>query len=252
MIAHRGDSANAPENTLAAFQMAIDAGAEGVEFDVQLSKDGVPVVIHDYDLKRTGSRPEKISESTSEQLSRTDVGSWFNRKFPKLERTAFAGESVPTLVQVLNLLKNFDGLIYIELKTESDDFRDLVAAVCDVIRDSPLLPQMIVKSFKLGTIPLVRHLLPTVQTAALFAPEIMIFLRRREHVIALAREFGARQISVHYSLVTPKLCSLTAAAGMPLTVWTVDDPKWLAGRKNCEIRALITNDPAKFIPSVRA
>ena len=76
----------------------------------------------------------------------------------------------------------------------------------------------------------------------------MLYLRRREHIIALAREFGANQLSVHYSLVTPRLCSLAAEAKMPLTVWTVDDPQWLARRANMDIRAVITNDPTVFSP----
>ena len=160
IIGHRGASAHAPENTLAAFQMAIDAGADGIEFDVQLAKDGVPVVIHDDNLKRTGSRPENVADLTSRQLVKIDVGSWFNAKFPKRAKAEFASETVPTLAQVLRLLKGFRGLIYIELKATDAGYRELAAAVCDVIRDSPLQEQMIVKSFKLAVIPEVRHLLP--------------------------------------------------------------------------------------------
>jgi len=81
IIAHRGASARAPENTLAAFQMAIDAGAEGVEFDVRLAKDDVPVVIHDHDLKRVGSLNERVASLTSNELGRIDVGSWFNHRY---------------------------------------------------------------------------------------------------------------------------------------------------------------------------
>lgn len=247
VIAHRGASAHAPENTLAAFQMAIDVGTEGVEFDVQLANDGVPVVIHDKTLKRTASRPERVADFPSQQLSKIDVGSWFNRKFPRKFHPEFADETIPTLIQVLKTLKDFSGLIYIELKASEGHFWELSAAVCDVIRDSPLLPQMIVKSFKLGAIPEVRHRLPRVQTAALFAPEIMHYLRRREHIISLAREFGAQQLSVHYSLVTPRLCKLAAEDGMRLTIWTVDDPKWLARCRRLDIGALITNDPANLL-----
>ncbi len=247
VIAHRGASAHAPENTLAAFQMALDGGSEGVEFDVRLARDRVPVVIHDETLRRTARRPERIADFTSKQLSKTDVGSWFNRKFPRKDRPEYADQTVPPLKQVLKLLKDFSGLIYIELKASENDYRPLSAAVCNEIRDSPLLPQMIVKSFKLGVIPEVRHRLPQVQTAALFAPEIMHYLRRREHIISLAREFGAHQLSVHYSLITPRLCKLAAEAKMPLTVWTVADPKWLARCRRLGIKALITNDPARLL-----
>ncbi|CAN5364845.1 glycerophosphodiester phosphodiesterase [soil metagenome] len=247
IIGHRGASAHAPENTLAAFQMAVDAGADGVEFDVQLSKDGVPVVIHDADLRRTGLRNGMVADLTANELGNVDVGSWFNKKFPKRASVAFAAETVPTLLQVLELLKAPDGLIYIELKCGESDYAPLARAVCDVICDSPMLPRMIVKSFKLAAIPEIRHHLPEVQTSALFEPTIMDFLRRRKYILAIAHEFGAHQISVHYSLATRKLVSLAAEAGMPVTIWTVNDPKWVKRCLKLGIRSLITNYPAKLL-----
>ena len=247
IIGHRGASAHAPENTLAAFQLAIDAGAEGVEFDVQLAKDGVPVVIHDATLKRTGGRKEAVADLNSKELGKIEVGSWFNKKYPKRANAEFAKETVPTLAQVLRLLKSTDGLIYIELKASDADYRDLAKAVSDVIRDSPLLPRIIVKSFKLAAIPEIRHHLPHVQTAALFAPQIMDYLRRRKYIIAMAREFGAHQISLHHSLITKKLTALAAQAAMPVTIWTADNPKWIKRCQKLHIGALITNDPKALI-----
>ena len=247
IIAHRGASAHAPENTLAAFRMAVSAGADGVEFDVQLSKDGVPMVIHDYNLKRTGLRPERVADLNAKQLGKIDIGSWFNAKYPKRARPEFVDETVMTLAELLTLLKNFEGLLYIELKAEGDNYRELAAAVCDVIRDSPQLPQMIVKSFKLAAIPEVRRLLPEVQTAALFAPQILDYLRRRKYILALAHEFGAQQISLHHSLVTKKLTALAAAANMPVTIWTSDNPKWLQKCIKLGIRSIITNEPQRIL-----
>jgi glycerophosphoryl diester phosphodiesterase len=247
IIAHRGASAHAPENTLAAFRMALDMGAGGVEFDVRLAKDGVPVVIHDRDLKRTARRPEKVSELTSKELAQVDVGSWFNRRFRKKARLEFENESVPTLEQTLSLLKDLKGPIYVELKANASNFRELSAAVCDVIRNSPLLPQIIIKSFKLAAIPEVKHYLPGVRTAGLFGVDVMLIIRHREHIVTLASEFGADRISLHHSLVSPKLARRAAEAGIPITVWTVDDPRWLSRRRNLNIDDLITNDPAKFL-----
>lgn len=247
IIGHRGASAHAPENTLAAFKLAIDAGADGLEFDVQLSKDGVPVVVHDPTLERSASCPDRVADLTSKQLGKVDIGSWFNKKFPTKARAEFAHEKVPTLSQVLDLLKDTKGLIYIELKCGDADYEPLAKAVCDVIRDSHLLPQIIVKSFKLAAIPVVRFHLPAVQTAALFEPTIMDFLRRRKHILAIAREFGAHQISLHYSLVTRKLVTLATEYQMPVTIWTADDPKWTKRCAKLGIRALITNDPARLI-----
>lgn len=239
IIAHRGASAHAPENTAAAFRAAIDAGADGIEFDVQLAADGVPVVIHDIDLRRTARVDKRVADLSSKKLAKVDVGSWFGQQFK--------AETVPTLEQTLHLLRDHNGLIYIELKCELDNFKPLVAAVCDVIRGSTLLPQIIVKSFRLAAIPEVRCLLPEVQTAALFERSIMTILRKREYIIAMAREFGAHQISLHGALATDRLCMLASAAGLPVTVWTVDNVRWIALSRQRSIRALITNHPAKLI-----
>ncbi|HQZ95021.1 MAG TPA: glycerophosphodiester phosphodiesterase family protein [Pyrinomonadaceae bacterium] len=249
IIAHRGDSFHAPENTLAAFQMALDAGADGVEFDVRLSKDGVPVVIHDADLRRTGRQSAKISELTAEELRSVDVGSWFNKRFPERCDPAFSKETVPTLAEVLKLLEQTSGPIYIELKCGIKDYETLAKAVCDVICKSPQLPQMIVKSFKLAAIPVVRFNLPEVQTAALFEPRILDLVRSKKHIITIAKELGADQLSVHTSLATRKFTTLTKAIGMPVTIWTADNEKWAGRCRERGIRALITNDPAKLLAS---
>jgi len=247
IIGHRGASAQAPENTLAAFQMALEVGADGVEFDVQLAKDGVPIVIHDLNLKRTGFRNGSVADLTSTELGEVDVGSWFNKKHPHLANPEFANEAVPTFAEVLLLLNASDGPIYIELKCNEATSMPLAAAVCNVIHDSPMLPRMIVKSFKLAVIPEVRHLVPDVQTAALFEPSLMTVLRRRKHIIATAREFGAHQISIHHSLITHELAALASEAEMPVTIWTVDDPKWVNRCQKLGIGTLITNDPARLI-----
>src|SRR5690349_12288366 len=80
IIGHRGASAVAPENTMAAFRSAIETGADGIEFDVQLSKDNIAVIIHDDNLRRTGSLDRYVADLTAEELTAVDVGSWFSRK----------------------------------------------------------------------------------------------------------------------------------------------------------------------------
>jgi glycerophosphoryl diester phosphodiesterase len=247
IIGHRGASAYAPENTLAAFRMAVEAGADGVEFDVRLSRDGVPVVIHDETLLRTGLRDIAVASLSSPELGRTRVGAWFNAKYPERADPVFESETVPTLAVVLKLIEGFGGSVYIELKYGEGDSGPLAAAVCDVIRISPLLKQIIVKSFRLSAITEVRRLLPEVETAALFEPTVLDLVRRRKYLIAAAREAGASQISLHYSLATAKLVNLAAAAAMPVTIWTTDDPKWIKRCRGRGIRALITNDPAKML-----
>lgn len=247
IIAHRGASAHAPENTLAAFELALDSGADGIEFDVQLAKDGVPVVIHDTTLKRTGGRADRVADLTSNELGKIDVGSWYGGRGGRAAESRLSDQRVATLAAVLDLLKDSRSLIYIELKCDEINFIPLVTAVCDIIRDSPMLPRMIIKSFRLAAIPEVRCQLPSVQTAALFEPSIMNILRQRKYLIAMAREFGAHQISLHHSLATTKLTGLASQADVPVTIWTTDNPKWIERCRKRSIKALITNDPQKLL-----
>lgn len=246
IIGHRGASASAPENTLAAFRKAIDDGADGIEFDVRLARDGVPVVFHDATLNRTGRTNTALSQLTSKELAKIDVGSWFG-KVNKKNRTDYSGERVPTLAQTLALLGNFGGLIFIELKCSEREIEPLTTAVCDVLDGSPLIPRIIVKSFKLAVVPRFKMQLPNLKTAALFAPKIMTILRKEKHLVKIADEFGADELSIHYSLATRKLMEKAGKNGLPVTIWTADHPRWVKRGVRLGLKAIITNDPAKLI-----
>ena len=247
IIAHRGDSAHAPENTLAAFQQAVDVGADGIEFDVRLTSDGVPVVFHDSSLKRIAGRERKIASLTSAELGKVDVGSWFNRNAPKFADAAFKNEGIPSLAQTLDLLKYYEGLVYIELKCKDDDAERLSKAVCKIISDSPLLPRIVVKSFKLSVIPHVKKFCPSVRTAALFAPKIKNFLRKEKHLVRLAADIGADEISLHFALATEKLMKKAASRNLRVIIWTADNPRWVRRGSRLGLAAIITNDPARLL-----
>jgi glycerophosphoryl diester phosphodiesterase len=248
VIAHRGASAHAPENTAAAFRMAVEAGADGVEFDVRLAADGVPVAIHDATLERTTGTVPAVAGTTSDMLAKLDAGSWFNARFPLLARPEFALEGVPTLDAVLDIVKDLSGPIFIELKCERDEeVAPLVAAVAPEIAASPLAGRIIVKSFKLGVIPQLRCALPGVKTAALFAPQIMHFLRKEKYIVDMAHEFGADHISIHRSLVSRKLARKAERRGMPVTVWTIDDARGWRRAEKLGVYAVITNDPGRMV-----
>lgn len=247
IIAHRGHSSHAPENTLAAIKMALDAGADGVEFDVRLSKDGVPVVIHDETLKRTAGMEKRVSALTARELSKLDVGSWFNRKFPRMANEQFSKEGIPLLQDALDLLGGFDGRIYVEMKCTPADVVALPKAVFSVLRDQKARERFVIKSFSLGTLPVIRSLLPDAIIAALFDIRIEMLVRRKSSLALLAREFCANEVSLHHALATPKLCRLLNEMGMPIAVWTVDKKIWLEKARKLGIGAVITNDPAEML-----
>jgi glycerophosphoryl diester phosphodiesterase len=247
IIAHRGASAYAPENTLAAFRHAMECGADGIELDVRLSKDGAAVVHHDSSLRRTSGKEIKIANCTADELAQADVGSWFRRLAPNRWQPDFANERVPTLQQTFDLLHDFEGRIYVELKCRESDVLPLVRSVATLIRESPRPERIIVKSFHLGSIPYLHSLAPGVRTAALFAPKIMSILRKEKHLVDIASQFGADGVSIHFSLATSKLMKKAEKHGLPVAVWTVDRSRLLKRAMKLGVDAVITNDPARLI-----
>lgn len=251
IIAHRGSSLLAPENTLAAFRRAIDDGAEGIEFDVRLAKDGVAVVFHDATLNRTARREGRVSDFDSAELRAFDIGSWFSEVKRKYASPEFARERIVTLSDTLTFLKGFNGLIYIELKCRDSEAAALTKAVCGTIENSDLIGSIIVKSFKLSVIPHIRMLCPMVRTAALFAPKIMTILRKEKHLVKIADEFGAGEISIHFSLATQKLMKKAEQRNLPVTIWTADNPRWVKRGIKLGLNAIITNNPAPLLAKRR-
>lgn len=139
VVAHRGWSGRAPENTLAAFRLVLqDPRIRWVELDVQLSKDGVPVVIHDFTLKRTTGRPGRVGDYTWRELAEMDAGAWFSPEF--------AGERIPSLEQVLALIGG-KVKINIELKTAVGLYPGLEHAVTGLIRQFGLVRDTVISSF---------------------------------------------------------------------------------------------------------
>lgn len=247
IIAHRGASTLAPENTLAAFQKAIDDGAEGIEFDVQLAKDGVPVVFHDFLLKRICRREGRVSDFTVAELQKFDAGTWFNLHNPLKTDEKFSADIIPTFAQLLDFLKGYKGLLYVEMKCAGPEISPLVEAVCAQIAESALLPQIKLCSFKLKAIALAKEILPEVKTAALFQPRLNTILRRKSRMLQQARRHFADELSLHYSMATKKMIAKAKEKGFPITIWTADDPTWVKRAFDLGIDSIITNDPARLL-----
>lgn len=244
IIAHRGASLSAPENTIAAFSNAIADGAEGIEFDVRMSKDGVPIVFHDSNLLRIAGKDVRVSTIRYSELSEVDVGSWFNTAHPALGAAAFSMERIPTLTAVMDLLAGFAGAIYVELKGANKDMSKLAAAVGKVLAGYSNRSALIVKSFNLEAVLQVRAVSQGIETAALFKPNIMRLMRKESQLINIAKEMEFDRLSIHFSLASKKLMKLADAAGMPVTIWTVDSPRWIKRSIMLGIDSIITNDPA--------
>jgi len=237
VYAHRGNSSTAPENTLSAFRAVAPSGADGVEFDVQLSRDGVPVVIHDETLERTTDGKGGVGEHSAAQLARLDAGRWFG--------ATFAGEPVPTLEQTLDVFRGTPLRVNIEIKTARVPYPGLVERVIAAVERLGMRQQVIVSSFNHYSLQEARQRAPWLECAALVY----------EHLIEpwdYVKRNGFQALHPHHSLVNEALMAACKAASIPVRVWTVDDPARAARLKTLGIEALVTNRPREIVAALAA
>lgn len=248
ILGHRGASAVAPENTLAAFSRAINDGADGIEFDVRLSHDGVPVVIHDATLKRTGLIDRPVYELNADELQQIDVGSWFVQK-QQNRKASFIAEKLPLLVQVFELFRGNRGVLYVELKCAGSEGATLAAEVVRLTRESKMAERVVVESFDFAAIAAVKRIDSGIRTAALFEPKLSrpISTVRRLKMIDSALAVGADEIALHHTLAGVRVVEKARRQGLDVVVWTVDDAIWIARARSLGIKALIANDPAVLV-----
>jgi glycerophosphoryl diester phosphodiesterase len=249
IIGHRGSSGLAPENTIAAFSRSMRDGADGFEFDVRLSRDGIPMVIHDSTLDRTAFRPSTVAELTSAELQTIDVGSSFNHRHPHAARPEYATETVPTLGQVFDLVQGTAQILYLEMKSDQFQMKSLAEAVVRLIHEYEYVDRVIVESFDLEAISEVKRLAADVRTAALFEPRLErpASLLRKMRTIDLALAANADQIALHRTLAARRVVAKALQSGLPVVVWTVDNPIWIKRSLTMGITALITNDPGTML-----
>jgi glycerophosphoryl diester phosphodiesterase len=247
ILGHRGASALAPENTLAAFARAMSDGADGIEFDVRLSRDQVPVVIHDETLKRTARIDRLVSELTAARLQEVDVGSWFERGLSAT--SPFADERLPTLNQVFDLFHCNRGLLYVEMKCEADEGPTLASAVVRSTREAQIADRVVVESFDLNAIAEVKRLDAGIRTAALFEPRLSrpISTLRKLTMVDMARGVGADEIALHHTLASARVIEKANREGLEIVLWTVDEPKWIQRARSLGVKALITNNPGMMV-----
>lgn len=169
ILAHRGARKVAPENTLAAFKKAIKLGFDGVEMDIMLTKDGVPVVSHNDDLSHTTRSTGLISETLSYDLAKVDAGSLFGGHF--------RGEPIPTLDNVLALLSEHDLFIDIELKRQPHAHGGVEEIVSEMIYHHRIFDRVLVSSFSPLILRRFHKISPKIPTALIIGPHPFFFLK---------------------------------------------------------------------------
>lgn len=222
VMAHRGASGQAPENTLAAFRLAGEQGADFVELDVQESSDGVVLVGHDADLMKVARSPLKIWQSTADALRAIDIGSYF--------APSFADQRVPTLAEALETSRG-KSKVNIELKDYGHDVQ-LEARVIGVVEAAGMQDQVVTMSLSHKMVREMERLRPDWTSGLLLAK-----------AIGDASKLEADFLAVPASVATRRFIRLAHAAGKPVYAWTVNDPQQMVRLIGYGVDGLITNYP---------
>jgi glycerophosphoryl diester phosphodiesterase len=247
VFAHRGGAALAPENTLAAFDRGLALGADGLELDVRLSRDGVAVVHHDATLERTTNLRGPVAEFTADELSRADAGYHFEHSGEHRFRSG--GHGIPRLQEVLERYR--DTRIIIEMK---DDRVAMAHAVLDVLRATHAFDRVCLASFRLRVLRAARTAHTGVATSA--AQEEVRWALYRSWIgwpVKRASYLGYQvpELDGRTRVVSRRFVDVSHRAGLSVQVWTVDSETDAHRLLDWGVDALITNRPDLLVPLVR-
>lgn len=233
IMAHRGASSVAPENTMAAYRQAIADGADWIEIDVQETADGEVVVMHDSDFMKLASNPLKIWDATREDLVDIDIGSWFDPKF--------SNERVPTLQEVLQLCKDKIG-VNIELKYYGHD-QQLEQRVVDMVEREGMVGQVMVMSLKPEGVTKTKALRPDWKCGLLLS----VYVGNMEKI-------NADFLAVNAKFASRSFVKRAHRAGKKVFVWTVNDAALMSQVMNRKVDGILTDRPelAKKVVAERA
>lgn len=228
IIAHRGASRQAPENTMAAFRRALELGAGGIELDVHLSADGHLVVTHDEQVDRTSNGKGLVRDKTFGELKALDFGSWFSPEFKD--------EKIPELEEVLRLIANCDGLLNIEIKNGPIFYPGIEKAVADAVVQYKLTQRTIISSFNHYSLVEIRKINPEIKTAPLYMAGLY-------EPWEYARKIGACAIHPLFYNIVPEVMKGCKLNSIMVNPFTVDQPEHIKAMVAAGVDGIITNVP---------
>ena len=226
ITAHRAGAARAPENTLAALRLAIAEKADYAEIDVQTASDGTLMVLHDADLMRIAGDPRRVANLNASEMQQLDAGSWHS--------AAFAGESVPTLLEMLNEARNKIGL-NIELKYNQAD-PSLAQAVVALLQQEKMTQQVVITSLEARAIEEVQRLDPSIHTGLIVTQSIGDPIKANTQFLA-----------VNQSITNEKFIARAHKGGKQVHVWTVNNPRQMLRMLALGADVLITDYPQEAV-----
>ncbi|MFC3038994.1 glycerophosphodiester phosphodiesterase [Virgibacillus xinjiangensis] len=232
IFAHRGASGYAPENTMPAFQLAYELGAEGIETDVQLTKDGIPVLVHDEQVKRTTDGRGFIKNLTFEEVRRLDAGSWFSRKF--------TGTVIPSLEEFLEWAVDKPLYLNIELKNNKIDYSNLEAIVYDTVLRFGLQKHCTLSTFNEESVKKIKRIGNSISAALLTS-------RAEGNPVTKAAKLGADALHIKYRLLGSNVMMHADKQQMPVRVYTVNKKVHMLQCMKLKADGIFTDLPDKAL-----
>lgn len=227
--AHRGASAYAPENTLAAFKKALAMGAQGIELDVQLTKDDKLVVIHDYEISRVSNGKGRIMDMKLDELKEFDFGSWFSEEFKN--------EKIPTLEEVLVLLQGWDGVLNVEIKyTPTLSKAGLEEKTLELLQKYGMTKNTIVSSFNHLSLMQIKKLNPIIKTGVLYSCQMF-------EPWEYAKKLNAYAIHPSGYSVSADIIEACHREGIKVNIWTLNKQEDIRLAIDFKADSIITNVP---------
>lgn len=234
IFAHRGYSGKYPENTMLAFEQAVVSGAQGIELDVHLSKDGKIVIIHDELLKRTTGVAGYVGDYTLKELVRINAGKTFS--------DAFGHTPIPSLEQYCTYIKDKDIISNIEIKTDLQYYNGIEEALSATVRKFDIGEKVLFSSFNWLSAVKIRQLNPHIPCGLLFED------RSIRHIAYQAKSMGFAFVHPDRRLIDQEMVDECKELGIGLNVWTVNDKEALQRMIDWQVDGIITNYPPTCRP----
>lgn len=230
VFGHRGAKAYAPMNTIPSFELAAKQGAHGVELDVHRSKDGYPVIVHNFSVDETTNGSGRVTAMTLSELKALDAGSWFSPKF--------AGVKIPTLDEVFEAVGK-QLFVNVEIKAESAHSDGVEQVVAECIKRHAMQERVLISSFNAPTLVRCRALMSDIPIGYL-----------QEGKATLPHDAPYEAFNPHFSLVNQEMVDACRQRNVRINVWTLNEPQRAVELARMGVQGIITDNPDVILKSL--
>ncbi|MBO5462651.1 MAG: glycerophosphodiester phosphodiesterase [Clostridia bacterium] len=240
VISHRGANLVAPQNTIEAFRKSKEIGCDGFETDIHLTKDGVPVICHNFTIDETSNGTGAIKDMTLEELRSYDFG--------KYKGPEFEGVKIPTLDEFLSLSEEMgDKMKVLDIELKSERFgqagTELAQKTIDAVKEHGLFDKLLISSFDPAILVVCKKIDKNCKTGLLYSPDKLIGVKIASHPVSFAREIGADALHPFYMCVTRLYVERAHRAGIQVNPWTVNRESTAKKLIKLGVDGIITDNP---------